>query len=58
MNPKQFVEALVHAADSDAADSKPKRVADNEQSYCGTRLSLLVTDMISGRESEREKEEL
>jgi phosphotransferase system IIB component len=27
-------------------------------SYCATRLSLLVTDMISSRESEREKEGL
>jgi hypothetical protein len=33
------------------------RPADTEHSYCGTRLSLLVTDMISRREFEREKEE-
>jgi hypothetical protein len=32
MNPKEFVEALVRAADSDAADNKPKRDADTEQS--------------------------
>jgi hypothetical protein len=32
MNPKEFVEALVRAADSGAADNKPKRDADNEQS--------------------------
>jgi hypothetical protein len=57
MNPKGFVEALVRAAGSDAADNKPKRDADNEQSYCATRLSLLVTDMISSRESEPEREE-
>jgi hypothetical protein len=30
MNPKEFVEALVRAADGDAADNKPKRDADNE----------------------------
>ena len=57
MNPKKFVEALVRAADSDAADNKPTRDADNEQSYCAIRLSLLVTDMISSRESEPENEE-
>jgi hypothetical protein len=57
MNPKEFVEALVRAADNDAADNKPERDADSEQSYCATRLSLLVTDMISNRESEPEKEE-
>jgi hypothetical protein len=55
MNPKEFVEALV--SDSDAADNKPKRDADIEQSYCATPLSPLVTDMISSRESELEKEE-
>jgi hypothetical protein len=52
MNPKEFVEALVRAA-----DNKPERDPDSEQSYCATRLSLLVTDMISSRESEPEKEE-
>jgi len=57
MNPKEFFKALVRAADSDAADNKPKRDADTEQSYRATRLSLLVTDMISSRESELEKEE-
>jgi hypothetical protein len=57
MNPKEFVEALVRAADNDAADNKPERDPDSEQSYCATRLSLLVTDMISSRESEPEKEE-
>jgi hypothetical protein len=30
MNPKEFVEALVRAADGDAADNKPKRHADTE----------------------------
>jgi hypothetical protein len=55
MNPKEFVEAFVRAADSDAADNKPERDADNKQSYC-TRLSLLVTDMMSSRKSEPEKE--
>jgi hypothetical protein len=40
MNPKKLVEALVGAADSDAADNKPKRDADTEQSYSATRLSL------------------
>jgi hypothetical protein len=58
MNPKEFVEALVRAADSDGADNKPKRDADNEQSYCVTRLSLLVADMFSSPESEPENEEL
>jgi hypothetical protein len=29
MNPKEFVKTLVRAADSDAADNKPKRDADN-----------------------------
>jgi hypothetical protein len=57
MNPKEFVEALVRVADSEAADNKPKRDADTKQSYCATRLSLLITDMISSRESEPEKEE-
>ena len=57
MNPKKFVEALIRAADSDAADNKPERDADNEGSYCAGRPSLLVTDMISSRESEPEKEE-
>jgi hypothetical protein len=57
MNPKEFVEALVRAADSDAADNKPERDADNEQSYFAGRLSLLVTDMISSCEPEPEKEE-
>jgi hypothetical protein len=57
MNPKEFIEALVRASDSDAADNKPKRDADTEQSYCATPLSLLVTDMISSRESELEKKE-
>jgi hypothetical protein len=33
------------------------RPAANEQSYCAIRLSLVVTDMISSRESEPEKEE-
>jgi hypothetical protein len=47
MNPKEFVKTLVHAADSDGADNKPKRDADNEQSYCVTGLSPLVPDMIS-----------
>jgi hypothetical protein len=55
MNPKEFVEALVRAADSDVADNKPKRDADNEQSYCATRLSLLVTDMISSRSPSRRR---
>jgi hypothetical protein len=58
MNPKEFVEALVRAADSDASDNESKRDADTEHSYCATRLSLVVTDMISSRESEREKEGL
>ena len=57
MNPKEFVEALVRAADNDAADNKPERDPDSEQSYCATRLSLFVTDSISSRESEPEKEE-
>jgi hypothetical protein len=57
MNPKEFVEALIRAADSDAADNKPKRDADNKQSYRTIRLSLLVTDMMSSRESEPEKEQ-
>jgi hypothetical protein len=57
MNPKQFVEALVRAADIDAADNKLKRDADTELSCCATRLPLLVTDMILSRESERDKEE-
>jgi hypothetical protein len=48
---------LVRAADGDAADNEPERDADNEQSYCATRLSLLVTHMISSRESEPAKEE-
>jgi hypothetical protein len=34
MDPKEFVEALVRAANSDAADNKPKRDADTEQNYC------------------------
>jgi hypothetical protein len=34
MDPKEFVEALVRAANSDAADNKPKYDADTEQSYC------------------------
>jgi hypothetical protein len=34
-----------------------ERDADNEESYCAPRLSLLVTDMISSRGSEPEKEE-
>jgi hypothetical protein len=34
MDPKEFVEALVGAANSDAADNKPKSDADTEQSYC------------------------
>jgi len=58
MNPKEFVKTLVRAADPDAADNKPKRDADTEQSYCITRLLLLVTDMISSRESELENKEL
>jgi hypothetical protein len=57
MNPKEFGEELVRVADSEAADNKPKRDADTEQSYCATRLSLLITDMISSRESEPEREE-
>jgi hypothetical protein len=57
MNPKEFVEALVRAADNDAADNKPARDADSEQSYCATRLSLLVTDIISSPKSEPEKDE-
>jgi hypothetical protein len=57
MNPKEFVETFVRAADSDAADNKPKRDADNKQSYRTIRLSLLVTDMMSSRESEPEKEQ-
>jgi hypothetical protein len=57
MNPKESVEELVRVADSEAADNKPKRDADTEQSYCATRLSLLITDMISSRESEPEREE-
>jgi hypothetical protein len=48
---------LVRAVNSDAADNKPKCDADTEQSYCATRLSLLITDMISSRESEPEREE-
>jgi len=57
MNSKEFVEALVSAADSNAADNRPKRDADTERRYCATCLSLFVTDMISSRESELEKEE-
>jgi hypothetical protein len=57
MNPKESVEELVRVADSEAADNKPRRDADTEQSYCATRLSLLITDMISSRESEPEREE-
>jgi hypothetical protein len=57
MNPKGFVEALVRAADNDAADNKPERDPDSEQSYCATRLSLLVIDMISSHQSEPENEE-
>ena len=38
MNPKEFLEALVRVADREAADNKPKRDADTEQSYCATRL--------------------
>ena len=57
MNPKEFVESLVRAADSDAADNKPKRDADTERRYCATSLSLFVTDIISSRESELGKEE-
>jgi hypothetical protein len=49
---------LVRAADNDAADNRPERDPDSEQSYCATRLSLLVTDMISSRESKPEKEEV
>ena len=30
MNPKEFVDALIRAADSDAADNEPKRDADSE----------------------------
>jgi hypothetical protein len=45
MNPKEFVEALVRAADSDASDNEPKRDADTEHSYCATRLSLVVTEL-------------
>ena len=58
MNPKEFVEALVRAADNDAADNRPERDPDSEQSYCATRLSLLVTDMISSREAALENKEL
>ena len=57
MNSKEFVEALLRAADSNAADNKPKRDADTERRYSATRLSLFVTDMISSRESELDKEE-
>jgi hypothetical protein len=46
MNPTEFVEALVRVADSEAADNKPKRDADNAP-----------IDMILSRESEREKKE-
>ena len=34
MNPKEFVEALVWVVDREAADNKPERDADTEQSYC------------------------
>jgi hypothetical protein len=57
MNPKEFVEAFVRAADSDATDNKRRRDAYNKQSYRTTRLSLLVTDMMSSRESEPLKEQ-
>jgi hypothetical protein len=55
MNSKEFVEALVRAADSNAADNKPKRDADTEQRYCATRLSLFVTDIISTVSPSRER---
>jgi hypothetical protein len=58
INPKEFVKVLVRAANSDAADNKPKRDGDTEQRYCTTRLLLSVTDMISSRESELENKEL
>jgi hypothetical protein len=57
MSSKEFVEALVRAADSNAADNNPKRDADTERRYCATSLSLFVTDIISSRESELGKEE-
>ena len=34
MDAKKFVEALGRAANSDAADNKPRCDADTEQSYC------------------------
>jgi hypothetical protein len=57
MNPKEFVEALVRTADSDVAAMSRSVMPILRQSYCATRLSLLVTNMISSRESEPEREE-
>jgi hypothetical protein len=46
MNLKEFVEALVRAADSDAAAMSRGVMPIVRQSYQATRLSLLVTEMI------------
>ena len=47
MNPKELVNALGRAADSDAADNEPRRDADTEAEFLRERLSLLVMNMIS-----------
>jgi hypothetical protein len=40
MKPKELVEALVRAADSDAASNEPKRIPVLRQSYGATRWSI------------------
>jgi len=55
MDPKEFVEALVGAANSDAADNKPKCGADTEQSYCANVTFSHRHDL--RREAERENKE-
>ena len=49
MNQKEFSEALVSAADSDAADNEPKRDADSEADLLRDAFFTLVTHMISSR---------
>jgi hypothetical protein len=55
MDPKEFVRSMVRAANSDAADNKPKCGADTEQSYCANVTFSRRHDL--RRESEREKKE-
>jgi hypothetical protein len=57
MNPKEFVKALVRAADSDAADNKPKRDADNEAELLRYPSVNFGHRYDSSREPEPEKEQ-